>query len=98
MSVIKLAQALIRCPSLTPNDAGCQTILANRLRPLGFEIESLVFGKTSNLWTRKGTQGPLLLFAGHTDVVPPGELEHWHTPLLKRSSNIKNSTGAVRKI
>ena len=90
MSVIELAQALIRCPSVTPDDAGCQAILADRLRALGFDIQRLMFGQTSNLWARKGKEGPLLILAGHTDVVPPGELTRWHFPPFE--AVIKNQT------
>ena len=68
---------LIRCPSLTPDDAGCQEILAKRLSAIGFQCESLQFGDVRNLWARRGGDGPVLCFAGHTDVVPPGALDEW---------------------
>jgi len=70
---------LIRCRSVTPEDAGCQEILAARLGELGFDCESLPFGEVNNLWARRGNKGPVLCFAGHTDVVPPGSVEEWHS-------------------
>ncbi|MEE2025186.1 MULTISPECIES: succinyl-diaminopimelate desuccinylase [Alkalimonas] len=79
-AVIKLAMELMARPSITPEDAGCQQLMAERLAPLGFRIESMFFEDTLNLWARKGDGKPLFCFAGHTDVVPPGSLEHWHTP------------------
>ncbi len=77
---LTLAMALIRRPSITPDDAGCQDILAARLAMLGFRIERLRFGEVDNLWARYGDTEPLLVFAGHTDVVPPGPLEQWQSP------------------
>lgn len=78
---VELAQALIRRPSVTPEDAGCQELLADRLKPLGFEVEPLRFGDVDNLWARRGHSGPLLVFAGHTDVVPTGPESKWeHGP------------------
>ncbi len=74
---LSLAQALIARPSVTPCDAGCQDLLLERLQPLGFRGERLRFGEVDNLWARRGEQGPLFVFAGHTDVVPPGPLEQW---------------------
>lgn len=72
-----LCRELVRKPSLTPDDAGCQQLLAERLRPLGFEIEAMNFGEVQNLWAVRPGPGPLFCFAGHTDVVPPGNLENW---------------------
>lgn len=77
---LALARALIARPSVTPDDAGCQAIIAGRLRAIGFTIESIPSGPVTNLWARHGTDGPLLCFAGHTDVVPPGPLEAWQSP------------------
>lgn len=77
---LDLARALIARPSVTPDDAGCQAIIAERLRASGFVIESMPSGPVSNLFARHGTGGPLLCFAGHTDVVPPGPLGEWHSP------------------
>lgn len=76
-TVLELTKQLIRCPSVTPNDAGCQTIIAERLKKLNFHVESMRFGEVDNLWARMGTQAPLIVFAGHTDVVPPGPLDAW---------------------
>lgn len=74
---LELAMELIRQPSVTPHDAGCQDLIAERLAPVGFAIERLRFGEVDNLWARRGTAAPLVVFAGHTDVVPPGPLENW---------------------
>lgn len=76
-AVLHLAQALIRRPSVTPDDAGCQDLIGARLEALGFRLESMRFGAVDNLWARLGDSGPLLVFAGHTDVVPTGELDAW---------------------
>jgi succinyl-diaminopimelate desuccinylase len=74
---LALAQELIRRPSVSPEDAGCLEIIAARLEPLGFVVERLPFGPVQNLWARHGAGTPLLCFAGHTDVVPPGPREEW---------------------
>ena len=76
---LELTQALMRQASVTPDDANCQMMMASRLQALGFHIEHLRFGEVDNLWARKGTQGPVLVFAGHTDVVPTGPLDRWHS-------------------
>ncbi|NAW62095.1 succinyl-diaminopimelate desuccinylase [Vibrio sp. V31_P5A7T61] len=78
--VLALAKDLISRESVTPNDAGCQQVMIERLTALGFNIEPMVFEDTTNFWARKGTEGPLFVFAGHTDVVPAGPLFQWHTP------------------
>lgn len=70
---------LVRRPSVTPEDAGCQQLLAQRLEKAGFACTTLPFDEVSNLWARRGRSGPVLCFAGHTDVVPPGALEEWDT-------------------
>ncbi|MCP5091325.1 MAG: succinyl-diaminopimelate desuccinylase [Gammaproteobacteria bacterium] len=75
--VIDLLCDLIRRPSVTPDDAGCQLVLAERLTRLGFTCETLQFNDVTNLWARRGTQSPVLCFAGHTDVVPPGDKDAW---------------------
>lgn len=77
---VELAMELIRRPSVTPEDAGCQELMISRLEPLGFKIERLPFEEVTNLWARRGDSGPLFCFAGHTDVVPPGPLERWRFP------------------
>ncbi|MDA7792709.1 succinyl-diaminopimelate desuccinylase [Glaciecola sp.] len=78
--VIALCQALIQEPSVTPEDKACQPMMADRLIPLGFGIETMVFHDTTNMWARKGTQAPLFCFAGHTDVVPTGPADKWQHP------------------
>ena len=90
---LRLAQALIACPSVTPADAGCQDLVVARLRAVGFDCQRLVYGPAeapvTNLWAlRRGARaGPRLVFAGHTDVVPTGPLERWRsdpfTPTLR---------------
>ena len=77
---LSLAIDLLTRRSNTPEDAGCQELMISRLEPLGFKIERMRFGNVDNLYARRGTTGPLLVFAGHTDVVPTGPLEKWHTP------------------
>ncbi len=77
---LQLLEQLIARPSVTPEDAGCQDLLAERLGGIGFQVQHLDFADTRNIWLRRGTQAPLLTFLGHTDVVPPGPLEAWHTP------------------
>jgi succinyl-diaminopimelate desuccinylase len=74
---LDLAKQLISIPSVTPEDLGCQKILADRLENIGFKNEHLRFGEVDNLWARYGTQPPLFVFAGHTDVVPTGPVEQW---------------------
>ena len=76
---LNLAIDLIRRTSVTPEDAGCQDLMAERLSALGFRIESMRFGEVDNLWARLGDSGPLFCFAGHTDVVPPGPIEDWQS-------------------
>ncbi len=79
-ATLALALELIRRPSITPDDAGCQEVLIARLAALGFRVERLRFGEVDNLWARYGDAEPLFAFAGHTDVVPPGPLEQWQSP------------------
>ena len=78
--VLALACDLIARPSITPEDVGCQQMMAEYLARLGFVIEPMVFHDTTNLWARRGSEGPLFCFAGHTDVVPPGPLDKWTSP------------------
>ena len=80
-NTLDLAKELIAIPSVTPNDKGCQAIIANRLKKLGFVLENHHFGDVDNLWARLGKDNPLFVFAGHTDVVPTGPLDQWtHDP------------------
>lgn len=76
-AALDLARDLIRRPSLTPDDAGCQALLGERLAALGFALEPMRFGSVDNLWARRGAAGPLFVFAGHTDVVPVGDRSAW---------------------
>jgi succinyl-diaminopimelate desuccinylase len=76
---LELAQALIARRSVTPEDGGCQGLIAGRLAAAGFRCEPMRFGEVDNLWARRGTAAPLLCFAGHTDVVPTGPLSEWHS-------------------
>ncbi|WP_111496580.1 MULTISPECIES: succinyl-diaminopimelate desuccinylase [Marinobacter] len=77
---LELAIELISRQSVTPDDAGCQDLMMEHLAPLGFKGESLRFGDVDNLWARRGTDGPVLAFAGHTDVVPTGPEKNWAHP------------------
>jgi succinyldiaminopimelate desuccinylase (EC 3.5.1.18) len=76
----QLTASLIRRRSVTPEDDGCQELIANRLIPFGFVATPLHFGEVRNLWLRRGDSAPLVVLAGHTDVVPPGPEAHWETP------------------
>lgn len=78
-ATLDLARTLIARRSLTPDDAGCQNILIERLEKLGFHIEKMRFGNVDNFWARRGTASPIVVFAGHTDVVPTGPIEQWHS-------------------
>lgn len=80
VDTVALAAALIQRPSVTPDDAGCQRIIGERLEKLGFTLETMVFEDTTNLWARRGTEGPVFCFAGHTDVVPVGNEDAWQYP------------------
>jgi succinyl-diaminopimelate desuccinylase len=77
---LDLTLDLIRRRSITPDDAGCMEAIAVRLEPFGFKCERLDFGDTKNLWLRRGETAPLLVFLGHTDVVPPGPADDWDSP------------------
>jgi succinyl-diaminopimelate desuccinylase len=74
---LALTEELISLHSVTPADGGCQLKMAERLSPLGFQCETIASGDVTNLWARRGSAQPLLVFAGHTDVVPTGPLERW---------------------
>ena len=76
-ATLVLAQHLIRCRSITPEDDGCQALMCARLEALGFRVERLRFGVVDNFWARRGSANPLFAFAGHTDVVPTGPPEQW---------------------
>ena len=76
---LELCKLLISKPSITPEDAGCQDIMIKRLEAIGFTIEKMPFGDVNNFWARRGKEKPLFAFAGHTDVVPTGPEEEWHS-------------------
>ena len=78
-NTLDLSLQLLRQPSVTPVDHNCQTIMAERLAAIGFNIENMRFEDVDNLWARRGTQAPVFCFAGHTDVVPTGHLDAWHS-------------------
>ena len=78
-AVIELAKELISRRSVTPEDGGCQALIAARLERIGFRCEPMNFGEVSNLWARRGAASPVVCFAGHTDVVPTGPLSEWHS-------------------
>ena len=77
---LELAKQIIACHSVTPEDGGCMDIIGARLKPLGFTLEYINRNGVTNLWARRGTQAPLFVFAGHTDVVPTGPLDKWTSP------------------
>ncbi|CAG9932872.1 succinyl-diaminopimelate desuccinylase [Candidatus Nitrotoga arctica] len=87
MSTLELAKQLIARRSLTPFDEGCLALIGARLEPLGFKLEMLRYDNVDNLWARRGSNGPVVCFAGHTDVVPTGPVDQWHsdpfTPTLR---------------
>ncbi len=78
-NTLELAKSLINKPSITPDDCGCQAIMIDRLKKIGFEIYPLKFGDVENFWAVHGNSGPLFAFAGHTDVVPAGDENAWNT-------------------
>jgi len=86
-STLQLTQELISRQSVSPTDGGCQALMIGRLQALGFEVESLRFGPVDNFWAKRGSGGPVFCFAGHTDVVPSGPLDEWHSdpfqPVIK---------------
>jgi len=78
-ATLRLARELIARRSITPEDGGCQELIAQRIEPLGFKVERIRCGEVSNLWARRGSNPPLVCFAGHTDVVPTGPVNQWHS-------------------
>jgi len=93
MDTIDLTAELIRQPSITPEDGDCQKIIATRLAKSGFNITHYPFGEVKNLWARRGTAAPLLVFAGHTDVVPPGPTAAWRFPPFEPTQHEGNLYG-----
>ena len=105
-STVEFARELVARPSVTPDDGGCQELIAARLAASGFSIESMRFGEVANLWARHGSVGPVLCFAGHTDVVPPGDASQWNSapfdPVVKNgmlygrgAADMKSSLAAM---
>jgi succinyl-diaminopimelate desuccinylase len=94
---LELAKTLIDIPSLTPNDAGCQTLLRQLLVSMGFDITDVSKDGVTNTFARRGKEGPLLAFSGHTDVVPPGPEQQWISPPFKATErdNILYGRGAA---
>lgn len=82
-ATLELAKSLISKASVTPDDKGCQSIMIERLKKIGFEIHPLKFGDVDNFWATHGNSGPLFVFAGHTDVVPAGNEDAWNTMPFK---------------
>jgi len=84
---LELTQELIARQSVSPADGGCQALMIDRLRASRFEVETLKFGPVDNFWAKRGSGAPVFCFAGHTDVVPSGPLDEWHTdpftPVIK---------------
>ena len=79
-TTLELAKQLISQVSVTPEDGGCQKLLVENLKPDGFQAEIMQFEDVTNLWLRRGNEAPLVVFAGHTDVVPTGPEEEWESP------------------
>jgi len=80
---LELAKQLIQRPSITPDDQGCQDLMISRLEAIGFQVQRLRFNDVDNFWAWRGTEGPVLCFAGHTDVVPPGPEQDWTSSPFK---------------
>ena len=94
---LNTAKELIVKKSITPEDAGCQDFMIQRLEKLGFEIERMPHGDVKNFYAKKGSSSPLIVFAGHTDVVPPGPIEKWVSPPFEPTikDNILYGRGAA---
>ena len=86
-SVVSLSENLLSRASVTPEDAGCQQLIAEQLSASGFNIEHMRFGEVDNLWARRGDQSPLFIFLGHTDVVPVGDEAAWDSPPFEPTTN-----------
>ncbi|HSY96006.1 MAG TPA: succinyl-diaminopimelate desuccinylase [Steroidobacteraceae bacterium] len=85
LSTLRLTEELIARASVSPVDGGCQALMIERLEAIGFDVEKLKFGPVDNFWARRGREGPVFCFAGHTDVVPSGPVDEWHSdPFVPR--------------
>ena len=96
-ATLGLAEALIACRSVTPDDGGCMTLISERLKRIGFVCEFINRGGVTNLWARHGTAGPVFCFAGHTDVVPTGPVDQWQSDpfLASRRDGMLYGRGAA---
>ena len=96
-ATLGLAEALIACRSVTPDDGGCMTLISERLKRIGFVCEFINRGGVTNLWARRGTAGPVFCFAGHTDVVPTGPVDQWQSDpfLASRRDGMLYGRGAA---
>lgn len=94
---LALAMDLIRRASVTPEDAGCQELMIDRLSAVGFEADRMRFGEVNNFWARRGNQAPLLCFAGHTDVVPTGPANRWASAPSNRTCATACSMAGARR-
>lgn len=100
-ATLDLAKALIAQPSITPDDHSCQDLLVAILQPLGFQCETIISNGVTNLWAKHGKNAPLVIFAGHTDVVPPGPLDKWTSPPFiptERNGNLYGRGAADMKV
>ena len=95
-AVLDLVKDLIARPSVTPADEDCQATLAARLERIGFRCETIAQGGVTNLWARRGSAAPLAVFAGHTDVVPPGPREKWQSDPFTPTERDASCTAAAR--
>ena len=93
MDTLQLAKELINIESITPNDNGCQALIKRELQALDFTVINLDSGPVKNLWAQRGNEGPILGFSGHTDTVPPGPAEKWHTPAFEANVREGNLYG-----
>jgi succinyl-diaminopimelate desuccinylase len=85
LSTLRLTEELIARASVSPVDGGCQALMIERLEAIGFDVEKLKFGPVDNFWARRGREGPVFCFAGHTDVVPSGPVDEWQSdPFVPR--------------
>jgi succinyl-diaminopimelate desuccinylase len=96
MDTLDLARELIRRPSVSPADAGCQALIASLLERRASRPSRLKFGAVDNLWARRGRSAPALVFAGHTDVVPPGPREQWKVDPFAATVRAASSSAAAR--